>query len=99
MDEKMIPNNTNWLSAFANMKSSDKAYTGLAVTLGACYVAKLFFDSVDTAMERDYDAELSVKPESCVRFKKSSGYEENTLSEPDELTNAFSSENPEIVTS
>lgn len=51
MDEMVNPNGMNWAGLFSGMASGDKTFLGFLGIMGLSYLAKLYFDSVDKAME------------------------------------------------
>ena len=70
MNEIVNPNGMNWAGLFSGMTSSDKAFLGFAGIMGLAYFGKLFFDSVDKAMEHGYDATITSTKNGSIRFTR-----------------------------
>ncbi len=70
MDEMINPNGMNWAGLFSGMTSGDKTFLGFLGIMGLSYLAKLYFDSVDKAMEHGYDATITSPKNGSLRFTR-----------------------------
>lgn len=70
MDEMVNANGMNWTGLFSGMTSGDKTFLGFLGIMGLSYLGKLYFDSVDKAMERGYDATITSTKNGSIRFTR-----------------------------
>jgi len=70
MDEMINPNGMNWAGLFSGMTSGDKTFLGFLGIMGLAYLGKLYFDSVDKAMEHGYDATITSTKNGSIRFTR-----------------------------
>ena len=60
----------NWAGLFSGMTSGDKTFLGFLSIMGLAYLGKLYFDSVDKAMEHGYDATITSTKNGSIRFTR-----------------------------
>ena len=60
----------NWDGLFSGMTSGDKTFLGFLSIMGLAYLGKLYFDSVDKAMEHGYDATITSTKNGSIRFTR-----------------------------
>jgi len=97
MDEMVNPNGMNWVGLFSGMTSGDKTFLGFLGIMGLAYLGKLYYDSVDKAMEHGYDATITSTKNGSIRFTRGNGQiegqtKENTSAGDSNDTNNFETE-------
>ena len=60
----------NWAGLFSGMTSGDKTFLGFLSIMGLAYLGKLYFDSVDKAMEHGYDATITSTKDGSIRVTR-----------------------------
>ncbi|MBR6115081.1 MAG: hypothetical protein IKQ10_07820 [Oscillospiraceae bacterium] len=91
MDEMVNATGMNWAGLFSGMTSGDKTFLGFLGIMGLAYLGKLYFDSVDKAMEHGYDATITSTKNGSIRFTK--GYAEIEEQTEEEVEEAETTEN------
>ena len=91
MDEMVNATGMNWAGLFSGMTSGDKTFLGFLGIMGLAYLGKLYFDSVDKAMEHGYDATITSTKNGGIRFTK--GYAEIEEQTEEEVEEAETTEN------
>ena len=95
MDEWVNASGINWAGLFSGMTSGDKTFLGFLGIMGLTYLGKLYFDSVDKAMEYGYDATITSTKNGSIRFTR--GYTEIKEQTEKEVEDANANDNKETV--